>query len=109
MVDSDRTPYTPPQVEQRAPKPPGILPKNAQAFLIGGLALVMIGVVVFSGRNPPKERVPAPPPGLSSVDPNDERIRDYRRRIEEQAQKRALEQPRLARTQQTLGGPSFVG
>src|SRR6266542_4487214 len=109
MGESDRTPYTPPQVEQRTPKPPGILPKNAQALLIGGLALVMVVVIAFSGRNTPKERVTPPAPGASVVDPNDERIRDYRRRIEEQAQKLALEQARWTQTQQALGAPSGVG
>lgn len=107
MADSDRTPYTPPPVQDRASKPPGILPRNMQARIIGGIALLMVLVIAYSGRNPPKERSASTPPGMSAVvDPNEARIQEYRARIEEQARRLAAEQTDLARARRTPGAPA---
>ena len=34
-------------------KPPGVLPRNLQAWVIGGLAVVMMLIILFSGGNAP--------------------------------------------------------
>src|SRR6266852_3437648 len=88
------------QIQDNRQKPPGILPRNTQAWVLIGLALLMIIVIALSGKNPPKGRVdPAPP---APLDPNSARIQEYQRRIEEQARKLQREQADLARTRQTL-------
>lgn len=105
MTNAD-PPYTPPPVENHAPKPPGILPRNAQAWVLGGIALVMVLVIAFSGKNSPKERAAASGSTTSAViDPNDARIQEYRTRIDEQARKLLAEQAQLAQARQAFGAP----
>src|SRR5438034_616433 len=91
------------QIHDKRQKPPGILPRNTQAWVLSGLAFLMVGVIALSGKNPPKARVdPSPPP---PQDPSRARIQEYQRRIEEQARKLQQEQTELARTRQALGQP----
>ena len=100
----DTNPPTASQVQDKRQKPPGILPRNTQAWVLSGLALLMVAVIALSGKNSPKERsVSTSPQAAAVVDPNAARIQDYQRRIEEQARKLQLEQAELARTRQALG------
>src|SRR5260370_3687117 len=98
---SDTNPPITPQIQDKRSKPPGVLPKNAQAWVLSGLALLMVGVIALSGKNPPKARVDPPP--QPPLDPNAARIQEYQKRIEEQARKRQAEQAQLARPPQTVG------
>jgi type IV secretory pathway VirB10-like protein len=83
--------------------PPGILPKNFQHVALGGLAVVMMIVIFFSGRSNPKPHTSTTPPVESPVQtPNGERLNDYRRRIEEESNKLALEQAELTRSKGAL-------
>ncbi len=92
------------QVQDKRQKPPGILPRNTQAWVLSGLALLMVTVIALSGKNSPKERsVSTSPQAAAVVDPSAARIQDYQRRIEEQTRKLQLEQAELVRTRQTLG------
>lgn len=102
MADTDRDPLIAPPVQDKRTQPPGVLPKNTQALVLGGLAFVMVAVIAFSGRNPPKER-PTLSPASAVVDPNAARIQDYQSRIDEQVRKLQLEQAQLVHTQQVLG------
>jgi type IV secretion system protein TrbI len=100
-------PYSPPEVQQRSTKPPGVLPRNAQAWVLGGIALLMVIVIAFSGKTPPKtQNAGLATPAAAVVDPNAGRIQEYRARIQEQAQKLAAEQARLAETRQSLSPTS---
>src|SRR5215470_15366627 len=81
-----------PRIKDKRLVPPGILPKNMQAWVVSGIALVMAAVIAFSGKNPPKERVTPPPPKEVPIDPNQARIEEYKKRIEEQTRKLQLEQ-----------------
>lgn len=102
----DPNPLTPPTVQDRRLKPPGILPKNTQAWVLGGLALLMVIVIAFSGKNAPKDRSSVNSAQMASVaDPSAARIAEYQKRIEEQTRKLQMEQAQLARTQQALGLP----
>ena len=93
-----------PQVTDRRRKIAGLLPKNAQARVLGGIALLMVVIIMLSGRNAPKERpAPIPSPTATAVNANQERIQAYRAQIEEQARKLAAEESQLAQTKQTLG------
>ncbi|MDQ6708815.1 MAG: hypothetical protein M3Z85_22880, partial [Acidobacteriota bacterium] len=98
----DTNPSAVPDVRDKRQKPPGILPKNTQAWVLSGIALLMVAVIALSGKNSPKERTAASSPEAATiVDPNAARIQDYQRRIEEQAHKLQLEQAQLARAQQS--------
>src|SRR5882672_7980713 len=97
------TPYTPPPISNQAPKPPGILPRHAQGLAIGGIALVMVLAIAFSGGKAPKERI-AVPPALAVTAPDEARLRDYRARIELQMQKLAAEQARQSAAEHPTSG-----
>lgn len=96
-------PTAPPSVIQKAAKPPGVLPKNTQTYLIVGLALLMVLVIAFSGKNPPKKSASTSAPATSVVDPNAARIQEYSERIEEQTRKLKAEQALLSANKQALG------
>src|SRR5581483_3060379 len=92
-----------PQVQDKQPKITGLLPKNAQARLLGALALVMVLVILFSGRKtPPAHPQPKSAVEMTTVDPNQERIQEFRSRIAEQTRDLALEEEELARTKQNV-------
>ena len=83
--------------------PPGLLPKNTQARVIGGLALVMVLVIGFSGRKESKPKPAVQLPVSATTDPNQARIEDYKKRIQEQAEKLQAEQAQLMQTKQAMG------
>jgi type IV secretory pathway VirB10-like protein len=94
-----------PQVRDLRARITGLLPQNMQARVLGGIALLMTVVIVFSGRKPVREIRSTPVAGASVVDPNQARIQDYRARIEEQTQKLAAEEAQLTQAKQTLEVP----
>jgi type IV secretory pathway VirB10-like protein len=106
MPDTNPDPFTAPKVQDNRTKPPGVLPKNAQTWVLCGLALLMVVVIALSGKNAPKERVSTLQQAGAVVDPNATRIREYQTRIEEETRKLREEQAQLARTQQVLGLPT---
>jgi type IV secretion system protein VirB10 len=100
------------QIKDKQSKIAGLLPKNTQARLLGSIALVMVLVILFSGRKtPPAHPQPKSAMDLTAIDPNQERIQEYRARIEGQTRELALEEEKLAKTKQTAGvrsaGASF--
>jgi type IV secretion system protein TrbI len=86
---------TPPTVQNKTSLPPGVIPRHAQAWVIGGVATIMALVIAFSGSNAPKEK-PIKTQTVSVTDPSQARIQEYRARIEEQARKLTQEQAQLA-------------
>src|ERR1051326_4657845 len=111
MADKNIDAFGAPQVTDKRTPPPGILPKNAQAWVIGGLATVMVVAICLSGGNTPKAK-PAPVPMTNTViDPNALRIQEYKKRLEEETRKLESEQAQLVRREQDLeatSGPSGV-
>jgi type IV secretion system protein TrbI len=100
---SNAEPKTPAMVERRAAKPLGILPKNTQAMVIAGIAVVMVGAIAFSGPSAPKIAKPALP-SRAAVDPNQARIAEYRQRLDEEARKLAAEQAQFLQSKQQFAG-----
>jgi type IV secretory pathway VirB10-like protein len=104
MVETESARPAVPEVQDKRSKIPGLLPKNAQTRVLGGIALLMVVIICLAGKNPPKERpssTQAPP--ADPVNPNQARIQEYRAAIEEQTRRLADEEARLAHTQQALG------
>lgn len=88
-----------PKVENKTNPPPGVMPRRAQAWILGGVAVAMILVLTLTGNpNPPKRQPPSEPP--SPVPADDARIREYRERIEVQSRKLLQEQADLVRAKQ---------
>ena len=95
---------TPAMLENRSAKPLGILPKNTQAMVIAGIAVVMVGAIAFSGSSAPKTAAKPALPSSAAVDPNQARIAEYRQRLDEEARKLAAEQAQLLQTKQQFAG-----
>ena len=91
-----------PGVQKRTVPPPGLLPRNTQSWVIGGISVLMILVIALSGRNSPKERRAAPV--AAGMDANAQRIEEYKRQIDQEAEKLQLEKAQLAHTQGFLTG-----
>src|SRR2546430_11016302 len=110
MLDKDPANETA-QVRDRVRRPPGVLPKNIQAWVILGIALVMVIVLAVSGSKAPRPDLSRTVPRTASVvDPNEARIQEYRNRIEEDARKLVEDQERLRRAKAAVeAGPIQVG
>src|SRR5712691_2224644 len=107
MTDTPPDSHPVTTVPDKGVRPPGILPRNAQAWVIGGISLLMVIVIAFSGRKEPKEpSTVSKVQASATLDPNEARIQEYRARIEEQARKLTAEQSQLVQTKQTYGIPS---
>ena len=82
--------------------PPGVVPRYLQQWLLIGVALVMVGIIALSGAPTRPRPASGPPAGVPVVDPNQQRIEEYRRRIQEQAERLAAEQAELQATKDAV-------
>ncbi|MGI9072752.1 MAG: TrbI/VirB10 family protein [Bryobacteraceae bacterium] len=98
MTDSPKVP----QIEDKRPRITGLLPRNAQSTVLGGVALLMILVILFSNRTPPRH-ASAGMAIPSIADPNQTHIQDFRAHIEEETRKLAAEEAELVQTKRVLG------
>src|SRR5215469_10007405 len=83
-------------------KPPGILPKNAQTWVIAGLSAVMITAIAISGNGSRNKPPAVHPREATIIDPNAARITEYRNRLEEETQRLADEQAQLNQAKRAL-------
>jgi type IV secretion system protein VirB10 len=85
--------------------PLGVVPRHLQQWALAGIAVVMVGILAVSGP-PPTPRAPTTPsPTAMAVDPNQQRIEEYQRRIQEQAQRLAAEQAQLQLAKDAFTAP----
>jgi type IV secretion system protein TrbI len=76
----------PNQVQEIAPKPPGLLPKNVQSWLLISLALVMVLIMWLTGGKKPQtptKTIPAAPMVQAPLEVNDAKIAELQSRIQE--------------------------
>lgn len=99
IQDPKQTPVTEASVRNQSTKPPGILPKNAQTWVIAGLATVIVAAIALSGGGS-KMKPPAMPRQAEVIDPNASRIAEYRNRLDEETRKLASEQATLNQAKQ---------
>jgi type IV secretion system protein TrbI len=95
-----------PQVQDKAPKPEGLLPKNVQSWLLAGLAFLMVAIMWLTGGKKPQ-----PPRSTSSAAPaaaplevNETKIAELQNRIEELQRQQLVAQSALAQQTRLLGG-----
>jgi type IV secretion system protein TrbI len=105
----------PNQIQDKAPKPKGLMPKNVQALVMGGVALLMILIMAVTGHKRPKmattETAP-PQPVPAPVDQS--RIAGFGKDIQQEQEQSAPEveaallaqQRRLAVARQFGGYPA---
>jgi len=96
---------SPSAIQDKAPKPPGLLPKNVQSWLLAGLAVLMIVIMWLTGGKKP----PAPPRSLPSapavqapLEFNEAKIVDLQNRIQELQRQQILAQNALAQQNRIL-------
>jgi type IV secretion system protein TrbI len=75
-----------PTVQNKAPKPPGLLPKNVQSWLLIGLAVLMVLIMWLTGGKKlpaPAGAMPHAPAVLPPLEVNEAKIVELQKRIEE--------------------------
>src|SRR5580692_636963 len=100
-------PTQPAQVQEKAPKPQGLLPKNVQSWLLIGLAFLMVAIMWLTGGKKP----PTPAKTASSAAPvpaplevNETKISELQNRIEQMQRDELAAQNALTQQTRLLGG-----
>jgi type IV secretory pathway VirB10-like protein len=98
-------------IQDKAPKPPGLLPKNVQSWLIFGLALLMVVIMWLTGGK--KQASPRTAGLLSQPTPtlevNEAKIAELQNRIQEQQREQLVAQNALAQQSRILGASASSG
>jgi len=98
---------SPAPVLDKAPKPPGLLPKNVQSWLLIGLAVLMVLIMwLTGGKKPPApfKATPSAPAVLPPLEVNEAKIVELQKRIEELQREQAVAQNALARESRAMNG-----
>jgi type IV secretion system protein VirB10 len=101
---------SPAVIQDKAPKPPGLLPKNVQSWLLASLAVLMVLIMwLTGGKKPPvpTRAAPSGPAVQAPLEVNEAKIVDLQNRIQELQREQAVAQNALAQQNRTLasGGP----
>ncbi|HYL14648.1 MAG TPA: TrbI/VirB10 family protein [Terriglobales bacterium] len=103
---------TAPTIQDKAPKPAGLLPKNVQSWLLVGLAVLMVLIMwLTGGKKPPVPAKGAPPAPavLPPLEVNEAKIIEMQKRIEDLQREQAVAQNALAQQVRTLPRVDSVG
>src|ERR1700720_2696931 len=99
----------PAQIQEKAPKPQGLLPKNAQSWLLVGLAFLMVAIMwLTGGKKPstPAKTATLAPPTQAPLEVNETKINELQTRIEELQREQLVAQSALAQQTRLIGaGP----
>src|SRR6476620_4499676 len=97
---------SPAPIQDKSPKPPGLLPKNVQSWLLAGLAVVMVLIIwVTGGKKPvgPSKAAPPAPAVLPPLEVNEAKIVELQKRIEDLQREQIVAQNALAQQTRALG------
>jgi type IV secretory pathway VirB10-like protein len=100
-------PTQPVQVQEKAPKPQGLLPKNVQSWLLIGLAFLMVAIMwLTGGKKPPTpaKAASSAPPVLAPLEVNETKINELQNRIEQLQRDQMVAQNALSQQTRLLGG-----
>jgi type IV secretory pathway VirB10-like protein len=100
-------PTQPAQVQEKAPKPQGLLPKNVQSWLLIGLAFLMVAIMwLTGGKKPPTpaKAVSSAPPALAPLEVNETKISELQTRIEQLQRDQMVAENALTQQTRLLGG-----
>src|SRR5215471_18425838 len=99
---------TTPTLQDKAPKPVGLLPKNVQSWLLAGLAVVMVLIMwVTGGKKPvPSKAAPPAPVVLPPLEVNEAKIVELQKRIEDLQREQIVAQNALAQQSRALPPPT---
>src|SRR5271155_438378 len=100
-------PTQPAQVQEKTPKPQGLLPKNVQSWLLIGLAFLMVAIMWLTGGKKPPTPAKAgssPAPVLAPLEVNETKINELQNRIQQLQRDQMVAQNALAQQTRLLGG-----
>jgi type IV secretion system protein TrbI len=100
-------PTQPAQVQEKAPKPQGLLPKNVQSWLLIGLAFLMVAIMwLTGGKKPPTPAKVASStaPTLAPLEVNETKISELQNRIEQLQRDQMVAENALTQQTRLLGG-----
>jgi type IV secretion system protein VirB10 len=99
-------PNQPAQVQEKRPKPQGLLPKNVQSWLLVGVAFLMVAIMWLTGGKKP----PTPAKAASSaasvqvpLEVNETKIAEMQNRIQDLQRQQLVAQTALAQQTRSLG------
>jgi type IV secretion system protein TrbI len=95
------------EVQERAPKPQGLLPKNVQSWLLIGLAFLMVAIMWLTGGKKPTPAAKLASPGSTLGAPlevNETKINELQNRIEQLQREQWVAQSALAQQTRLLAG-----
>ena len=96
-----------PQVHDYRTIPSGVVPAHLQQWVTLAVVVGMVAILSVAGAPTSRSRSgSAPNSAAAVVDVNQQRVEDYQRRVQEQAQRLAAEQAALQRAKQALTGPA---
>lgn len=96
---------TAPTIQDKSPKPPGLLPKNVQSWLLAGLAVLMVLIMWLTGGKKPPAPTKAAPPAPAVLPPlevNEAKIVELQKRIEDLQREQAVAQNALVQQVRSL-------
>jgi type IV secretion system protein VirB10 len=100
---------SPTAIQDKAPKPPGLLPKNVQSWLLVSLAVLMVLIMWLTGaKKPPAPArvVPSAPAVQAPLEVNEAKIVEMQNRIQALQREQTVAQNALAQQTRTLAGGS---
>lgn len=93
-------------IKDKAPKPPGLLPKNVQSWVIVGIAVLMVMIMWLTGGKKPQSATKAPLPNVLATPPvevNETKIAELQNRIQELQRQQLAAESALAQQTHLLG------
>lgn len=93
-------------IQEKTPKPPGLVPKNVQSWLLISLALLMVVIMWATGGKkpqPPAKTAATTVPAQAPLEVNQTRINELQNRIEELQRQELVAQNALAQQSRLLG------
>jgi type IV secretion system protein TrbI len=93
-------------IQDKAPKPPGLLPKNVQSWLLAGLAVLMVLIMWLTGGKKPStpfRAMPAAPAVQAPLEVNEAKIVELQNRIQQLQREQTVAQNALAQQTHLLG------
>jgi type IV secretion system protein TrbI len=99
-------PNQPPQIQEKTPKPQGLLPKNVQSWLLIGLAFLMVAIMWLTGGKKPATPAKAASSAATVQAPlevNETKIAEMQNRIQDLQREQLVAQSALAQQTKQLG------
>jgi type IV secretory pathway VirB10-like protein len=96
-------------IQEKAPKPPGLLPRNVQSWLLIGIALLMLIIMWVTGGKKPAataKTAVAPTPATAPLEINETKIAELQNRIQQLQREQLVAQNALAQQNRMFTGPS---